>query len=152
MLPVKRRKIVNLQFSGKQAWSRLIRRHVFPMKLNQPFCVLCWVTALALTAIALTVRGEDASAEKLPEGLSVVAIEARPAAVELKHKFDYRQLLISGKLATGETVDLTRMAKPSNTGEAASVSSDGLVRAAKDGESKITYAYGRHSVDIPVKV
>src|SRR5215510_12055125 len=83
------------------------------MKLNQPLCILCWVTALALSGVVLSVRGEDASQEKLPDGLKVIAIEARPAAVELKHKFDYRQLLIAGKLQSGETVDLTRMANRS---------------------------------------
>ena len=36
-----------------------------------------------------------------PTGLKVVAIEARPAAVELKHKFDYRQLLITRQARHG---------------------------------------------------
>jgi hypothetical protein len=123
-----------------------------PMNLNRPLCILCWVTALALSAIALNVRGEDVPAEKLPDGLNVVAIEVRPAAVELKHKFDYRQLLVSGKLSTGETVDLTRMATPAQSGTAVSVSSDGLVRAKADGSEQITYTYGGHSVVVPVTV
>src|SRR5437870_1922783 len=102
-------------------------------KLNQPLCFLCWVTALALAALVCQVRGEDTAAEKLPPGTAVVAMEARPAAVELTHKFDYRQLLIAGKLDSGESVDLTRMAKPSVDGAAVSVSADGLVRAKEDG-------------------
>ncbi len=121
-------------------------------KLNQPFCFLCWITALALAALVANVRGDDAPQEKLPEGASVVAIEARPAAVELKHKFDYRQLLITGKLDSGETVDLTRMAKASSQSAAVSVSEDGLVRAKEDGTGKITYAFGGKSVEIPVTV
>src|SRR5688572_20784561 len=122
------------------------------MKLNRPLCILCWVTALALSAIALNVRGEEAAAEKLPDGLNVVAIEVRPAAVELKHKFDYRQLLVSGKLSTGETVDLTRLATPSQSGAAATVSNDGLVRAKADGSEQVTFTFGGHSVAVPVTV
>src|SRR3954471_3037461 len=106
-------------------------------KLNQPLCFLCWLTALALTALVVAVRGEDAPQEKLPDGLKVVSIEARPAAIELKHKFDYRQLLIAGKLESGETVDLTRMAKAVQESGAVTVSTDGLVRAKADGGDKI---------------
>ena len=122
------------------------------MKLNRPLCVLCWLSALALSAIVLSVRGQEPAAEKLPEGLKVVAIEVRPASVELVHKFDYRQLLVSGKLDTGEIVDLTRMATPSQSGAAATVSSDGLVRAKADGTDQITFTYGGHSATVPVTV
>ena len=120
--------------------------------MNRPLCILCWASALALSALVLSVRGEDALAEKLPDGLNVVAIEIRPASVELKHKFDYRQLLVSGKLDTGETVDLTRIAKPAQTGAAVSVSNDGLVRAKADGTDQIKYTFGNHSATVPVTV
>lgn len=106
---------------------------------------------LMLTFGALADADEPAS-EKLPDGLSVVAIEARPEKVELKHKFDYRQLLVAGKLASGETVDLTRMAKVSVEGGAVSVSADGLVRAQKEGAGKVVYSFGGKSVEIPVTV
>jgi hypothetical protein len=121
-------------------------------KLSQPLCIVFWVTALLFTALMATVRGEDAPAESLPTGMSVVAIDARPAAVELKHKFDYRQLLIAGKLETGETVDLTRMAKPSQSGSAVTLSADGLVRAKADGSDKLTFSFAGQSVEIPVNV
>ena len=122
------------------------------MKLNQPLCFLCWVTALVLTGLALTVRGEDAPVEKLPAGLTVVSIEARPATIELTHKFDYRQLLISGKLESGETVDLTRMAQASSPGIATTVSKDGLVRAKADGTEEITFSFGGHSAKVSAKI
>jgi hypothetical protein len=122
------------------------------MKLNQPLCILCWVTALALAGLVLSVRGDEGPREQLPEGLKVVAIEVRPAAVELKHKFDYRQLLITGKLESGETVDLTRMASAAQDGDAVSVSSDGLVRAKSDGSSRLKFAFAGQSVEVPVTV
>jgi hypothetical protein len=120
--------------------------------MNQPLCVLCWITAAALAALAVTVRGEESSVERLPDGLKVVTIEVRPAEVELKHKLDYRQLLVSGKLASGETVDLTRMAKAAASGKAMTVSADGLLRASEDGAASITYSYADQSVSVPVKV
>src|SRR5678816_2326043 len=81
----------------------------FTMKLNKPLCILCWTISIpfALALIALTALGQ----EQLPAGLNVVSMEVKPAAVELKHEFDYRQVLVTGKLSTGESVDLTRMVK-----------------------------------------
>jgi hypothetical protein len=122
------------------------------MNLRRPLCILCWASALAVTALVITVRGDDAPTEKLPDGLKVVAIEAQPAAVELAHKFDYRQLLITGKTETGESVDLTRMATAAASGSAASVSHDGLIRAKADGSDQVTFTYGGLSVAVPVTV
>ena len=122
------------------------------MKLNQPLCILCWASALVLCGLVLCVQGQDETKETLPVGLRVVAIEAQPAAVELKHKFDYRQLLITGKLESGETVDLTRMAQASSPGTAVSVSNDGLVRAKADGSEEIVYSFGGHSTKVAAKV
>ena len=93
--------------------------------INQPFCVLCWIAAAALAAFAVTVRGEDVKAERLPDVLQVVAIE---------------------------TVDLTRMAKAAASGKAVSVSSDGLLRASEDGAASVTYSYADQSVTVPVMV
>src|SRR6478735_11199055 len=111
------------------------------LKSNQPLCILCWVTALAFAALVATVRGDDPTAEQLPTGLKVVSIEAKPAAIELKHKFDYRQVLLTGKLATGESVDLSRMAKATPEGNAVTVSSDGLVRAQAEGTGKVSFSF-----------
>ena len=71
------------------------------MQINKPLCILCWLVSLplALALLALTARGQ----EQLPAGLTVASIEVRPAAVELKHRFDYRQLLVTGKLSSGES-------------------------------------------------
>jgi hypothetical protein len=122
------------------------------MKLKRPLCVFCWVSSLALASLVLAARGQELPAEKLPDGLNVVSITAEPATVELKHKFDYRQVLITGKLDSGESVDLTRMATASQAGSAATVSSDGLIRAQADGTDEVTYTFGSHSVKVPVTV
>jgi hypothetical protein len=122
------------------------------LNLKRPLCVLCWATALALAAVVASVRGEDPTREQLPTGLKVVSIEAKPATVELKHKFDYRQVLLTGKLEDGGSVDLTRMASVAQEGGAVTVSVDGLVRAKADGSGKLTFSCEGKSVDVPVSV
>src|SRR5947199_276095 len=108
------------------------------MKTSRPLCVLCWIAASTLMALCLSAL-QARGAETLPEGLKVVALESRPASVELKHKFDYRQLLVSGKLETGETVDLTRMVQLAQAAKAVSVSPAGVVRPAAAGSEQLTF-------------
>src|SRR5262245_2173960 len=111
------------------------------------------VTIYVLTGIGFGAsNADDFTTERLPEGLVISSIAAKPESVELKHKFDYRQMLITGKLDTGETVDLTRMAKASQQGGTVSLSSDGLVRAKEDGAGKVVYSFEGKSVEVPVTV
>ncbi len=111
-------------------------------------CFICG--SLLLFSVAL--RADEPSIEKLPTGLKVVAIEAKPAAIELTHKFDYRQVLVTGKLEDGGSVDLTRMASAAEEGGAVTVSADGLVRAKADGNGKLTFSYEGKTVEVHVTV
>jgi Protein of unknown function (DUF1553)/Protein of unknown function (DUF1549) len=119
------------------------------MKLSFSFLSVFHLCFICGFLIALA---DESATENLSDGLKVVGIEAQPAAVELKHKFDYRQLLITGKLETGETVDLTRMARATQPGGAVTISTDGLVRAKENGTDSITFSYGDKSVSVPVTV
>lgn len=120
------------------------------MKSHTTFCWLCWIVGVPmLAAIVLAAR---ANGETLPQGLKVVSLEVRPSAVELKHRFDNRQLLVLGKLDTGETVDMTRVAKQSLQGDAAIATPEGNVRANKDGAAELTFAHENLSVKVPVNV
>jgi hypothetical protein len=106
------------------------------------------LSAAAVVLIGLTAKG----GETLPAGLKVVAIEARPASIELKHRFEYRQLLLTGHLESGETVDLTRMAKLAKPATIVNVSETGLVRAVEDGAEQLVFTFAEHSVPVDVKV
>src|SRR5262245_45596039 len=101
------------------------------MKSNRLACILCWIAGSALLLLAAGTNRSDA-AESLPEGLKVVSMEAFPPAIDLTHRFDYRQVVVMGKVATGESVDLTRMAKISSSPAIVSVSPNGLVRPVSD--------------------
>src|SRR5438046_484572 len=48
--------------------------------------------------------------EALPAGAKVVALEVTPAAIKLNGNFDSAQLLVTAKLASGDTADVTRLA------------------------------------------
>lgn len=93
-----------------------------------------------------------AADEKLPAGLKVARVTAYPAKIELKHTFDYRQILITGHLESGETVDLTRMAKREDQSPQVTVSATGQVRPQQDGKGQLVFRYGSHSANIPFSV
>ncbi len=121
------------------------------MHIRQPLCVLCWLLSLPL-ALLLGALAQGAEAESIPESLKIVSLEIRPASVQLKGRFDYRQLLVLGKTSEGESVDLTRLATPASSGDAFSLSADGQVRATKNGNGEITYTFANLTAKAPVTV
>ena len=75
----------------------------------------------------------QAETDKVLAGLD----EPRPASVTLKHPYDYRQVLVTAHLASGEKIDVTRMAPiagPANV----RVSPNGLVRPTADGQGELS--------------
>src|SRR5436305_1438806 len=97
------------------------------------------VAAVAVACCTIALRAQQAGSgaaaeeiEKLPPGVQVVKIEVRPDKVDLFNRFDYRQLLLTGVTSTGETLDVTRLAKLDAPVAAVSVSPTGLVRPVAD--------------------
>lgn len=92
--------------------------------------------------------------EKLPPGAKVIRLEAQPAAVTLKHPYDYSQLLLTAQIASGDRVDVTRMARLENAAEASqvAVSPAGQVRPRADGKASLRFALEGQSITIPVAV
>ena len=97
---------------------------------------------------AISARG----AEKVPTGVEIVSISAHPAKIELTNRFDYRQLLVTGRTASGQVVDLTRIADRRGAAKAVEISPGGLVTPQADGAEKLTFTYDGRSVDVPIKV
>ena len=94
---------------------------------------------------------ENKSVEKLPPGAKVVSLEAWPGPITLVDKFSYAQLLLSAKLSTGDTVDVTRMAKIDLPAQV-KISDHGLVRPLSKGDGVIVASMEGQTVRIPVKV
>jgi hypothetical protein len=95
---------------------------------------------------------EAVETETLPKGAVLQALEVQPKAIRLTNKFSYVQILVTGKLATGETLDATRMVESKLSGEIASVSRSGLVRPSTDGKAVLTLSLAGKSVAVPVVV
>lgn len=112
--------------------------------------------ATTLAAAVLCLLAGDvafgAAKESLPAGANVVALEAQPKAIELKHKYDYRQLLLTAKLASGETLDVTRIAERQVPLELAVISDTGVVRPKGDGTGQATFTIGGQTAKVPLTV
>lgn len=103
-------------------------------------------------AKSASVAAADMPAETLPDGVKVTSLEAFPTSLELRSRFDYRQLLVLGRTDEGELVDLTRMAKLAAPAQTVNVSPMGLVTVKADGQEQLSFRYGDSVLKIDVKV
>jgi WD40 repeat protein/mono/diheme cytochrome c family protein len=105
------------------------------------------------SATAVVPRQEEAvEPEQLPKGTSVESLAVKPEKVELHSPFDYAQLVVSARLNTGETIDVSRMVKAEAAGDLVAVSASGLVRPKADGQGVVNLAIGGQSIGVPVTV
>ena len=111
---------------------------------------LCLLLAISVTATAAD--KESPEAEVLPRSFKVISLAAYPDQVKLDNPFAYRQVLLTGKLKTGESVDLTRLASLESNPSVVSVSDNGLVRPLANGNEELIVRYGKFKVRVPVEV
>ena len=90
--------------------------------------------------------------EVLPKEATLVTLDVQPREIRLSNKFAYVQLLVTGKLASGETIDATRMVEPRISTDIAAVSRSGLVRPRADGKATLSLSLAGKSVDVAVVV
>lgn len=109
------------------------------------------VAAWLLAIPAMAEDAPPASKEKLPPAGDVQELSFLPPAIDLTNPYDYRQLLVTGKLATGETVDLTRAAKIA-TSPLVTVSEHGMIRPQANGQGTLQVAFGKLTGSVPLKV
>lgn len=112
------------------------------IRMRLAFCV---AAAVSFTGIAL-------AQEKLPANAVVAKLEAKPALLDLKSPFDYRQLTVDAVLATGETIDVTRIAAWQTPSNLIKASPTGLVRPLTDGSGEIKLSLGTQTISVPVIV
>jgi len=122
---------------------------------------------ILLAALALTVPA--VAADVLPTGAKVTKLDVRPAAVDLTGPFAYAQLTVTATLDSGDTMDVTRLAKveplpvlsPGVSGLGtktspaptfAKWSPTGQLRPLADGKGTFAVAVGGQSVTLPVRV
>ncbi|HUY34788.1 MAG TPA: DUF1549 and DUF1553 domain-containing protein [Pirellulales bacterium] len=110
------------------------------------------VIAVLSVAAAHAEEVADRAPEQLPAGAKFVAIEAVPAAVQLKHPYDYAQLLVTGVLESGERLDVTRLAQVAAPEALVSVSPSGQVRPKADGNGELKFTIADKTLAVPVTV
>src|SRR5438874_2769441 len=106
-----------------------------------------FLSALVLAAVVAAASAQ----ETLPPGAKVVRLEAAPASITLKHPYDYRQMLITAVLDTGDRLDATRMAAV-DAPAAVKLSPTRLVRPATDGKGELKASLGGQTIAVPVTV
>ncbi len=76
--------------------------------------------------------------EALPPGAKIVSLEIAPAAVKLHGCFDAVQLLVTAKLANGDTLDVTRLATYAVAAPSAAITATGQVAPLANGKTSLT--------------
>ncbi len=113
------------------------------------FTIALGLAILALVGLAVPAL---AAKEELPEGAKIVSLEANPAQVELNGKYAYAQMIVTASLASGDRLDVTRMATANVANDLASISPTGVVRPKTDGDGQITFELAGQSLVVPLKV
>ena len=118
-----------------------------------PVTVKARAVAQNAPVTAVPPRQEEAvETETLPPGTSLAALEVQPKEIRLSNRFAYIQLLVTGKLASGETIDATRMVETSLSAEIAEVSRSGLLRPKADGKGTLVIRLAGKTASVPVTV
>lgn len=107
--------------------------------------------SLALLLAALT-AAPAAAQEKLPPGARVASLEVHPTSITLSTAYQYRQLLVTGVLQSGERIDLTRLARIEPPAKLATTSATGLIRPVAEGSGNLIVRYEDKTATVPVKV
>jgi hypothetical protein len=115
-------------------------------------CGQRWFVAVAVGLALGCVAEVRAQEEKLPPGTKLLRLHAEPAAITLKNPYEYRQLVLTADLDSGDHVDVTRMAKVEKPANLVSVSERGLVRPLADGSGSLKFAVEGQTLSVPVTV
>ncbi len=90
--------------------------------------------------------------EMLPAGALVESLEVQPAKVVLASKYEAAQLVVMARLASGEMIDATRLAKLQIEGGAAEVSPLGQVKPLQNGTGTLRIEIAGQTNSLPVEV
>lgn len=105
----------------------------------------------ALLLCSLFAVSTTRAKESLPDQAKIQAISVHPKEIHLSHPFAYSQLLLTGKLANGDEIDVTRIAEVSAP-KFLTVSNRGVVRPVSDGGGVLKVSLQGNTATIPIKV
>jgi len=90
--------------------------------------------------------------ESLPEGLKIAGLELQPAQIKFGSPNEYVQLLVTARLDSGDTVDVTRAVKFAVNPELAAVSPRGAFQPLKNGTGKLVVTLAGKSAEASVEI
>ena len=129
------------------------------MKIHPLFALTALLCAAALTAPSFAAAPAMATAtpalaakEALPPGAKILSLEIAPAAVKLHGCFDAVQLLVTAKLANGDTIDVTRLATYAVAAPSAAVTAAGQVAPLANGKTSVTATLAGKSAQAALEV
>src|SRR4051812_2789098 len=103
-------------------------------------------------AAAITPAMAAAVKEELPPGTKIAALEVTPAKLVLDGCFDGAQLLVTAKFASGETMDVTRLAAFAIDPKVGAVSPSGQVVPIGNGRTSLVVKLAGKTATVPLEV
>ncbi|WP_255712430.1 DUF1549 domain-containing protein [Rhodopirellula halodulae] len=94
---------------------------------------------------------DDAQPETAIDPSELVTLSVVPSEIELRSPYAYAQLVATGTMRDGGTIDVTRMVQVSGD-ESYGCSSSGLIRPKRNGSTDLVVSFGEHQVSVPVVV
>ena len=102
--------------------------------------------------LVVLIAANARAGESLPAGARVLRLEVQPTTINLNSAFDYRQLLLTAQLSTGDRVDVTRLAQADHVPAILRLSTGRLVRPQANGDATLTFNLAGQRVSVPVQV
>ncbi|MEP6664617.1 MAG: WD40 repeat domain-containing protein, partial [Verrucomicrobiota bacterium] len=90
--------------------------------------------------------------EPLLDGAKVVSLELQPAKLKFASPNDYAQLLVTARLESGDTADVTRLVKFAIAPDVAEISARGILHPLKNGSTKLSVTLEGTSTEAPVEI
>ena len=94
----------------------------------------------------------EVEAESLPAAAKLTSLTTVPKEVILSNRFATVQLLVTGTLENGDTIDATRMVQSQFAAPLATISRGGMLQALADGTTNLTLTLAGQTVTVPVRV
>ena len=107
---------------------------------------------LAVARAASASSMDSSPAEQLPAGAQVVALEVQPDAIRLGSRNEYVQLLATARLASGDAVDVTRLASFKISSRKAEVTRGGRLIPKANGKEQLKVTFAGRMASVPVEI
>ncbi len=92
------------------------------------------------------------AAEPSADHLKIASLEFQPATIKFTNAQEYVQLLVTARLESGDTVDVTRSVKVSVDPKLISVSARGIVQPLTNGVGKLSVTFAGKTNELPVAI